>query len=90
MTTLRDTFEVETIQGRFGMEVSMPAEPTDPIVFTYQVSDPTDGGAGFSVALDGVTVYEMGCFDLRYTVDPLTGGFVLSEPYALFRVPAAG
>ena len=84
------TPQTGTLTADYTLEVNRVDFPVEGIILTHRVPDQTDGGAALRATIDGETVYEMGCFHLYYVVDLQTGGYVLSEPYAVFKLPDYG
>ena len=88
--TVGGTPETGTMTAAYQLEVNRVDIPTEGIIITHRVPDQTDGGSGLLATLNGETTYEMGCFNLYYSINLATGGYVLSEPYAVFKLPDYG
>ncbi len=86
---LDGTPQTETISADYTVEVyEDPAY--DVLAVSHQVADKTDGGAGLTTAIDGETAFEIGCFHIYFSMNVETGGFRISEPFAVFEVADEG
>jgi hypothetical protein len=78
--------------GLFGaFRVEMNRVPEPPLfICRLLVSAQNDPLQRLILTSDDVAVLEVGCFNLYFTFELDGGGFTLSEPLAVFRIPDAG
>jgi len=80
----------QSLQGRFRVEVNGVPGPPELAIARYFVADKSDPTLGVVAQLDGEPQFALGCFNLYYTTNLETGGYLLGEPFAVFKVAAAG
>jgi hypothetical protein len=90
--TIEDGDRAASITGLSGaFRVEMNRVPDPPLFICRSlVSEQSDPAQRLILTSDGVVVLEVGCFNLYFTFDLDGGGFTLSEPLAVFRIPEAG
>lgn len=92
--TIEETVDGEpesgTLSGRFRMDVERFPSETVPGILRFQVDEPTDGAQGLTGTLNGKTEYELGCFNLYYSLALGSPYYTLSEPYGVLSIPDLG
>jgi hypothetical protein len=82
--------ETGTLAGSFHLSLHRFGGPSATAVIRFLVDDQSDGSQGMIGTLNGKTQYELGCFNLYYTLGIGSRYFSLSEPFGVLKVPELG